>query len=237
MILHNSELRGENMQDQLDAMKEIISSFLKDSKDGKKRLVEWFLNSVMEEEARIQVSSMSYERTEERKGHRNGSRTRRLKTVDGELEMKKPQIREFPFETKVFDRYSRVEKALDSVILESYLQGVSTRNVRNVVENLGMENVSASYVSSLSAELDATVKSFLERSIDRPMKFIYIDATYFKVRDDEKHRNKALCVGIGINLREEGRYFQQGFMIPRQRWNGNRSLMILRREVSRVLSL
>ena len=203
MILHNSELRGENMQDQLEAMKEIISSFLKDSKDGKKRLVEWFLNSVMEEEARIQVSSMSYERTEERKGHRNGSRTRRLKTVDGELELKKPQIREFPFETKVFDRYSRVEKALDSVILESYLQGVSTRNVRNVVENLGMENVSASYVSSLSAELDATVKSFLERSIDRPMKFIYIDATYFKVRDDGKYRNKALYVCIGIN--PEGR--------------------------------
>ena len=191
------------MQDQLEVMKEIISSFLKDSKEGKKHLVEWFLNSVMEEEARIQVSSLPYERTEERKGHRNGSRTRRLKTVDGELELKKPQIREFPFETKVFDRYSRVEKALDSVILESYIQGVSTRNVRNVVENLGMENVSASYVSSLSAELDATVKSFLERSIDRPMKFIYIDATYFKVRDDGKYRNKALYVCIGIN--PEGR--------------------------------
>ena len=203
MILHNSELRGEKMQDQLEAMKEIISSFLKDSKDGKKRLVEWFLNSVMEEEARIQVSSLPYERTEERKGHRNGSRTRKLKTVDGALELNKPQIREFPFETKVFDRYSRVEKALDSVILESYIQGVSTRNVRNVVENLGMENVSASYVSSLSAELDATVKSFLERSIDRPMKFIYIDATYFKVRDDGKYRNKALYVCIGIN--PEGR--------------------------------
>jgi transposase-like protein len=191
------------MQDQLEAMKEIISSFLKDSKDGKKRLVEWFLNSVMEEEARIQVSSLPYERTEERKGHRNGSRTRKLKTVDGALELNKPQIREFPFETKVFDRYSRVEKALDSVILESYIQGVSTRNVRNVVENLGMENVSASYVSSLSAELDATVKSFLERPIESPMKFIYIDATYFKVRDDGKYRNKALYVCIGIN--PEGR--------------------------------
>jgi putative transposase len=53
------------------------------------------------------------------KGYRNGSRTRKLKTVNGELELKKSQIREFPFETKVFDRYSRVEKAMDSVILES----------------------------------------------------------------------------------------------------------------------
>ena len=203
MILHNSELRGENMQDQLEVMKEIISSFLKDSKEGKKHLVEWFLNSVMEEEARIQVSSLPYERTEERKGHRNGSRTRTLKTVDGKLELKKPQIREFPFETRVFDRYSRVERALDSVILESYIQGVSTRNVMNVVESLGVENISASYVSTLASELDASVKSFLERPIESPMKFIYIDATYFKVREDGTYGNKALYVCIGIN--PEGR--------------------------------
>ncbi len=191
------------MQDQLEVMKEIISSFLKDSKEGKKHLVEWFLNSVMEEETRIQVSSLPYERTEERKGHRNGSRSRRLKTVDGKLELKKPQIREFPFETRVFDRYSRVEKALDSVILESYIQGVSTRNVMNVVESLGVENISASYVSTLASELDANVKSFLERPIESPMKFIYIDATYFKVREDGTYGNKALYVCIGIN--PEGR--------------------------------
>jgi len=187
------------MQDQLDVVKEIISIFLKDSKEGKKQLIEWFLNDVMEEEARVQLSSMPYERTEERKGHRNGTRTRKLKTVDGALELKKPQIREFPFETKVFERYSRVEKALDSVILESYIQGVSTRNVMNVVESLGVENISASYVSALASELDAKVKSFLERSIDRPMKFIYIDATYFKIRENGRYGNKALYVCIGID--------------------------------------
>jgi putative transposase len=188
------------MQDQLEVVKEIISIFLKDSKDGKKRLVEWFLNNVMEEEARIQVSSLPYERTEDRKGHRNGSRTRTLKTTDGKLELKKPQIREFPFETHVFEKYSRVEKALDSVILESYIQGVSTRNVINVVDSLGVENISASYVSTLASELDAKVKSFLERKIERPMKFIYIDATYFKVREEGKYRNKALYVCIGVDL-------------------------------------
>ena len=187
------------MQDQLDVVKEIISIFLKDSKEGKKQLIEWFLNDVMEEEARVQLSSMPYERTEERKGHRNGTRTRKLKTVDGALELKKPQIREFPFQTKVFERYSRVEKALHSVILESYIQGVSTRNVMNVVESLGVENISASYVSALASELDAKVKSFLERSIDRPMKFIYIDATYFKIRENGRYGNKALYVCIGID--------------------------------------
>ena len=191
------------MQGQLEVMKGIISSFLQDSKDGKKKLLEWFLNNVMEEEARIQVSSLPYERSEERKGYRNGTRSRKLKTTEGELELKKPQIREFPFETKVFERYSRVEKALDSVILESYIQGVSTRNVMNVVESLGVENISASYVSTLASELDANVKSFLERPIESPMKFIYIDATYFKVREDGTYGNKALYVCIGIN--PEGR--------------------------------
>ena len=191
------------MQDQLDVVKEIISIFLKDRKEGKRQLIEWFLNDVMDEEARVQLSSMPYERTEERKGHRNGSRTRRLKTVDGELELKKPQIREFPFRTAVFDRYSRVEKALDSVILESYIQGVSTRNVKSIVESLGMENVSASYVSTLASELDSRVREFLERSIESPMKFIYMDATYFKVRENGKYRSRALYVCIGIN--PEGR--------------------------------
>ncbi len=113
--------------------------------------------------------------------------------------MKKPQIREFLFETKLFEKYSRVEKALDSVILESYIQGVSTRNVMNVVESLGVENIFLSYVSTLASELDARVKSFLERIIDRDMKFIYIDATYFKVRENRIYGNKILYVCIGID--------------------------------------
>jgi transposase-like protein len=164
-------------------VKEVISTFLLDRKEGKKQLVEWFLNKVMEEEARIQVSAEPYERSWDRKAHRNGSRNRTLKTLEGNIVLKKPQIREHPFETKVFELSSGEEKALDSVILESYLHGVSTRSVKNVVASLGMENISASYVSSLSSELDASVRAFLDRRIEQPMKFIYIDATYFKIRD------------------------------------------------------
>ena len=175
----------------------MINSYLSESTDekaGKRKLMEWFLNSVMEEEARVQVSSIPYERTDKRKGYRNGYRDRKLNTSDGTLELKKPQIREFPFETKVFERYSRVEKAL-----ESYIQGVSTRNVKKVVESLGMENVSASYVSTLTSELDEKVKAFTGKPIESQIKFLYIDATYFKVRDSGKYRNKTLYVGIGIN--------------------------------------
>ena len=92
------------------------------------------------------------------------SSIRKLNTTEGTIELNKPQIREFPFENRVFDPYSRVEKALDSVMLESYLNGVSTHNMMNVVKSLGMGNVSASYVSLLASGLDANVKLFLERN-------------------------------------------------------------------------
>ncbi len=187
------------MQDQIDIIKGMVNSYLNDSKEGKKQLVEWFLNSVMEEEANIQVNSLPYWRKDDRKGYRNGSRKRTLKTSDGELELKKPQIREFPFQTKVFEKYSGVEKALDSVILESYIQGVSTMDVMNVVRSLGVENISATYVSSLASEPGINVKSFMEKTIDKEIKFLYIDATYFKVREEGTYRNKALYVCIGID--------------------------------------
>lgn len=95
-----------------------------------------------------------------------------------------------------------MEKALDSVILKSYMVGVSTKYAMHVVQSLGIENESASYVSSLSTKLDAQMKSFIEKSIESPMKFIYIDPTCFKLREDGKYGNKALYVCIGINLRE-----------------------------------
>ena len=95
--------------------------------------------------------------------------------------------------------YSGVETAIDSVILESYIQCGSTINVMNVVKSLGIENVSASYVSSLASALDENVQLFPERDIDRPMKFIYIGVTYVMVGDEEKYRGKALYVCIGID--------------------------------------
>ncbi len=143
--------------------KELIKSYLLDHKEGKKELIEWFLNNVMDEEALQQIEAESYERSEDRKGYRNGSRKRMLKTTDGELVLNKPQIREFPFKTRVFEKYSRVEKALESLIIESYINGVSTRDVEDVVKSLGVEKVSPEYVSRLNKGLDENIKSFINR--------------------------------------------------------------------------
>jgi len=111
-----------------------------------RQLITYFLNAVMEEEARIQSGALPYERTSSRKAHRNGYRNRQLKTKYGTVELLKPQLREIPFKTKVFERYSRVEKALKNAIVESYIQGVSTRRIREIVETLSDEEISPQFV-------------------------------------------------------------------------------------------
>ena len=111
----------------------------------------------------------------------------------------KPQFREVPFKTQVFDRYSRVEKSLRIAIAESYLQGVSTRKVQDVVSKFGLENISASEVSRITKDLDEKVKEFLERQIEVKINYLFLDASYFKVRSDGRYINKALLIVTGIH--------------------------------------
>ncbi|KQB34665.1 transposase [Acidiplasma sp.] len=92
--------------------------------------------------------------------------------MDGELTLDKPDIRSGSFTTKVFDKYSTVERALNSVIAESYINGVSTRSVNSIINNLGV-SVSTEYVSSLNKELDAKVKEVLETRIDDKIIYLY----------------------------------------------------------------
>ena len=124
----------------------------------------------------------------------NGYKDRSLKTRVGELKLKKPQFREISFATKVFDRYSRVEKALINAVIESYLQGVSTRRVQDIVSRLGVESLSASSVSRISRELDGRVEEFLKRPIEHSIPYLFVDASYFKVRTDSSYITKAFLV-------------------------------------------
>jgi transposase-like protein len=181
---------------------EFLEDYLYDQEDGLKKLLTWFLNLVMQLEAMEQINAEPYERVESRKAHRNGYKDRSLKTRVGELRLKKPQFREIPFETKVFDRYSRVEKALINAIAESYLQGVSTRRVQDIVSWLGIENFSASSVSRIAKELDEKVEEFLKRPIEHPVKYLFVDASYFKVRTESRYVTKAFLIVTGI--RDDG---------------------------------
>ena len=181
---------------------DILEDYLVDQDDGLKKLLTWFLNLVMQLEAMQQVGVEPYQRAESRKAHRNGYKNRSLKTRVGEIQLKKPQFREIAFETKVFDRYSRVEKALLNAVIESYLQGVSTRRIKNIVSQLGIEDLSASSVSRISKELDEKVEEFLKRPIEQAVPYIFVDASYFKIRNGSRYVTKAFLVVAGI--REDG---------------------------------
>jgi transposase-like protein len=182
--------------------KDLLEDYLIDQEDGLKNLLTWFLNLVMQFEAMEQIDAEPYQRVGSRKAHRNGYKERSLKTRVGELRLKKPQFREIPFQTKVFDRYSRIEKALINAIVESYLQGVSTRRIQDIVSRLGIEELSASSVSRIAKELDEKVEEFLKRPIEHPIHYLFVDASYFKVRTDSRYVTKAFLVVMGI--RDDG---------------------------------
>ena len=181
---------------------ELLEDYLIDQEDGLKKLLTWFLNLVMQLEAIEQIDAEPYQRVDSRKAHRNGYKDRSLKTRVGELKLKKPQFREISFATKVFDRYSRVEKALINAVIESYLQGVSTRRVQDIVSRLGVEDLSASSVSRISRELDGRVEEFLKRPIEHSIPYLFVDASYFKVRTDSRYITKAFLIVTAV--RDDG---------------------------------
>lgn len=181
---------------------ELLEDYLIDQDDGLKKLLTWFFNLVMQLEAIEQSGAEPYERNEARTAQRNGYKERSLKTRVGELILKKPQFRDRSFKSCVFDKYSRVELALTNAIAESYLQGVSTRRIREVEAHLGVERLSASTVSRIAKELDEKVAEFLKRPIERPVPYIYVDASYFKVRDGGKYVTKSLLIITGV--RDDG---------------------------------
>lgn len=179
-----------------------IINYLVDPNGGLKQVITEFLNAVMLFEAYLQSGALPYERSPHRKAHRNGTRPRTLKTRVGEITLDKPQLREFPFESSVFERYCRVEQALLMTIAESYIQGVSTRRMEELVKSFGLNSLSASEVSRLCKILDEKVEEFLKRPIEAKIRYLLVDATYFKVRSGAQYKSRALLVVVGI--REDG---------------------------------
>lgn len=114
------------------------------------------------------------------------------------MTLQKPQFREFPFETQVFGRYSRVEKALLNAVAESYLQGVSTRRIQEIVAHLGVEQLSSASVSRMAKDLDEQVQAFFTRPIEEPIPYLFVDASYYKVRDGARYVTKAVLVASGV---------------------------------------
>ena len=163
------------------------------------KLMECIFNQTLLSESKEQLGAESYERNSHRNDYRNGTRKRDFTTRVGRLELEIPRHRNVPFKTVLFENYQRNEQALIASMMEMVIQGVSTRNVQKVTEELCGEKFSKSTVSEICKELDGPVRSFKHRLLTEKYPFVMLDAMYIKVREDHKICSKALMVAIGYN--------------------------------------
>jgi putative transposase len=151
--------------------------------DFLRHLVEKALQTILETEMTTHLAAQSYERTPERRGYRNGYKPRQLHTRVGTLELLVPQDREGTFSTDLFARYQRSEQALVLTLMEMYLQGVSTRKVSKVTEQLCGTRFSKSQVSVLTGQLDEQLTAWRIRPLTAvSYPYLTVDARYEKVR-------------------------------------------------------
>ena len=167
--------------------------------DGLPRIAELLMNAAMIIERSSHLQAGPHERTEQRNGHANGFKPRGLATSLGKLGLQVPQVRDStsPFKTSLLESGSRVDRALKAAIAEMYLQGVSTRRVTKVVEELCGTQISSTQVSRLTSELDVEFEKWRNRPLE-PVAFLILDATYVKVRMDGAVRDCAILTAIGV---------------------------------------
>lgn len=162
-------------------------------------LIRRVLEEVMEAEMEEAVGAEKGQRTASRTGYRSGYYRRTLVTRVGKIELRVPQDREGRFQTEVFERYQRSEKALVGALAEMYVQGVSTRRVKEITEQLCGHEFSASGVSRINGRLDEELEKFARRPLEEEYPYLVLDARYERVREDGVVRTQAVLVAIGIN--------------------------------------
>lgn len=167
--------------------------------DGLAKLLESVLNQVLEAQVSESVGADRYERHEERVGYRNGYRARQLYTRVGPVTLQVPQTRDGSFSTDIFQRYQRSEQAFVLALMEMVVNGVSTRKVTHITEELCGMSFSKSTVSSLCSGLDVRVRAFNERRFDgQSYPFILVDALFFKSRSEDRVVSRAALTISGV---------------------------------------
>ena len=155
------------------------------------------INQAMQVERAKYLQADEYERTEERKGHANGYKPKTVRTRMGEITFAIPQVREGGFYPSALEKGMRSERALMVTLAEMYVQGVSTRRVKNITEQLCGVEISATQVSRATAQLDEVLQEWRERPLGE-ISYLYVDARYEKVREAGQVRDAAVLVASGI---------------------------------------
>ena len=170
-----------------------------DPQDFLRKSLEMMARMLMEMEVMQLTGAALHERSDERQVHRNGYRPRRWDTRVGSIELQIPKLRQGSYFPSILEPRRRAERALVAVIQEAYVKGVSTRKVDDLVQAMGLEGVDKSMVSRLCQELDDQVEQFRNRPLEGQWVYIWLDATYLKVREDARVRNMAMVVAVGVN--------------------------------------
>lgn len=192
--------RGRNMEsNEADIISDLIINYLNGDDNCIKDLIEWFLNRVLIEEAEKNAENLREIYGSPEEAYRNGYKPRTLNTKNGKLSLNNPQFRYHPFHSSIFENYSRVDTAVASMIREAFKAGVSTRKMKNVIKELGIDDMSKSTISRLTSELDDEIKEFLNRKIELETPYVFVDATYFRAKENRKYVTKAAFIAYGIN--------------------------------------
>jgi putative transposase len=162
-------------------------------------VVQQFIQNVLDHEMTDYLQATPYERSAGRLGYRSGRRPRKLKTRAGTLSLDVPTERTGHFRTAVFDRYQRSEQAFVLALQEMYLQGVSTRKVRAITEELCGTSVSASTVSRLTKRLDEDLARWRNRRLVESYPYLIVDARYERVRQNERIESQGVLVISGVS--------------------------------------
>lgn len=176
---------------------EVLEDFARNGINELKESLERLFNQLMLAEREEAVGAAPYERTSERKGYCNGFKDKKLLTRTGELELKVPQVRGADFYPSCLEKGERVEQALKTVLAEAYVQGVSTRRMKALTEELCGKEISSTQVSRFASVLDVEVKKFKERQLGC-YRYLFLDADYQKVRHEGSVRSLTVLKAVGV---------------------------------------
>ncbi len=186
-----------------EATREWMQAVVESEEDLLAELVRASLQALMEAERDEHVGAGRFERGKARQTHRNGYKSRTLRTRVGSLELRVPQTRDGRFYPSMLERYQRSEQALITTLAECYVQGVSTRKVAAICRELFGDEVSHETVSRYAKRLDEELEPWRTRPLEGRYPYVFLDARYEKVRENHRIVDMAVMVAIAVN--EEGR--------------------------------